>query len=147
MVSSFQKSKNMVTGIPVHEALQPPLLQSQRSFEGQGYIVEKRTLAQHLQTYLKVYVQCFRSLALLLHTKRDNLLKTPHVHVYTLRWSYNNVLERNLMLLTRRLTQTDRTKCQLTYDSHRQNKCQPQKVSASHKAEVCQLSVCFPLTV
>ena len=33
------------SGIPVHEALKPPLLQSQRSFEGQGHIVEKRTLA------------------------------------------------------------------------------------------------------
>ena len=28
------------SGIPVHEALQPPLLQSQRSFKGQGHIVE-----------------------------------------------------------------------------------------------------------
>ena len=33
------------SGIPVHEALQPPLLQSQRSFEGQRRIVGKRTLA------------------------------------------------------------------------------------------------------
>ena len=37
---SYEKS-----GIPVHEALYPPLLQSQRSFDGQGHIVEKRTLA------------------------------------------------------------------------------------------------------
>ena len=39
MVSFFRKSKYMVTKnqeIPIHEALQPPLLQSQRSFEGQG---------------------------------------------------------------------------------------------------------------
>ena len=65
------------SGIPVHEALYPPLLQSQRSFEGQGHIVEKRTLALHLYTYRKVYMQSFRSLALLLHTDRENLLKTP----------------------------------------------------------------------
>ena len=65
--------------IPVHEALQPPLLQSQRSFEGRGHIAEKRTLAQHLYTYPKVYVQSLRSLALLLHTERENLLKSPSI--------------------------------------------------------------------
>ena len=47
------------------------------SFEGQGHIVEKRTLAEQLWIYPKVYVQSFRSLALLLHTQRENLLKTP----------------------------------------------------------------------
>ena len=62
------------SGIPVHEALYPPLLQSQRSFEGQGHIVEKRSLAWQLWTYPKVYVQSSRSLALLLHTERENLL-------------------------------------------------------------------------
>ena len=39
------------------------------SFEGQGN-VEKR----------KVYVQSFRSLALVLHTERENLLKTPRTN-------------------------------------------------------------------
>ena len=33
------------SGIPVHEAPQPPLIYSQRSFEGQGHIEERRTIA------------------------------------------------------------------------------------------------------
>ena len=56
------------SGIPVREALQHPLLQSQRSVEGQGHIVEKPTLAWQLWAYPKVYVQSFRSLVSLLHT-------------------------------------------------------------------------------
>ena len=52
------------SGILVNEALEPPLLQCQRSFEGQGHIVEKR-----LWTYPKVYVQSFKSLSLLLHNE------------------------------------------------------------------------------
>ena len=47
------------------------------SFEGQGHIIEKSTLAQRLWAYPNVYVQSFRSLALLLHAERENLLKTP----------------------------------------------------------------------
>ena len=42
------------SGIPVHEALQSPLLQSQRSFQGQGHIVEK--LLHRTSLYIQKYM-------------------------------------------------------------------------------------------
>ena len=57
----------------MHYRANPLPIYFPRSFEGQGHIVEK------LYTYQKVYVQSFRSLALILHTERENLLKTPRM--------------------------------------------------------------------
>ena len=61
----------------MHYRANPLPIYFPRSFESQGHIIEKRTLAQRLWTYPKVYVQSFRSLAVLLHTERENLLNTP----------------------------------------------------------------------
>ena len=81
MVPSFRKSKNMVTKnreFPFTKHYSLP------SYNPKGHlkvkdIIEKQTLEWQLWTYPKVYVQSFRSLALLLHTERENLLKTPSV--------------------------------------------------------------------
>ena len=53
---------------------------SQSTFEGQGHIVG-------LWTYPKVYVESFRSLAVLLHTERENLLNTPSIMYITVQWA------------------------------------------------------------
>ena len=55
----------------MHYRANPLPIYFPRSFEGQGHIVER------LWTYPKVYVQSFRSLAVLLHTERENFLNTP----------------------------------------------------------------------
>ena len=63
----------------MHHRANPLPIYFPMSFEGQGHIVEKRTLAYHLYTYPKVYVQSFRSLALILHTDRENLLYVNNI--------------------------------------------------------------------
>ena len=85
MVPSFRKSKNMVTKNPrsrstiAYPPTIPKVIWRSRTYR------RKTNSSIVTMNISKTYVQSFRSLALLLQTERENLLKTPRMYCVLMR--------------------------------------------------------------